>query len=98
MVASLRRIIFGFTLAGGLPCGQGIDSPQIGQAQAYCDPNYAPVAAGCVPGDRDYDCPELHNMGIGDVPVIGTAWQWLDGYYDYGRGEWVSLSDGLGCE
>jgi hypothetical protein len=51
-----------------------------------------------VPGDRDYDCPELHARGIGDIPVVGTDWQRLDGYFDYERGYWVSYPDGVGCE
>jgi hypothetical protein len=67
-------------------------------AQTWCDPNYGPTPAGCVPGDRDHDCPELHSWGIGDIPVIGDDWQRLDGYYDYWRGEWVSYPDGIACE
>ena len=55
------------------PCAGARSSPVA--AQTYCDPNYG----GCVPGDRDYDCWELHDMGIGDIPVIGTDWQRLDG-------------------
>jgi hypothetical protein len=67
-------------------------------AQAYCDPNYGMTPGGCVPGDRDYDCPELHNMGIGDIPVVGSDWQRLDGYYNFDLGYWESYPDGLGCE
>jgi hypothetical protein len=67
-------------------------------AQVYCDPNYGATSGGCVPGDRDYDCWELHNMGIGDIPVIGSDWQRLDGYYNYYEGYWESYPDGLGCE
>ena len=67
-------------------------------ARTYCDPNYDATSAGCVPGDRDYDCPELHAMGIGDIPVIGSDWQRLDGYQDLSTGEWLSYPDGLGCE
>jgi hypothetical protein len=68
-------------------------------AQTYCDANYGLTATGqCVPGDRDYDCPELHAMGIGDIPVIGSDWQRLDGYYNYNLGYWESYPDGLGCE
>jgi hypothetical protein len=67
-------------------------------AQAACDPNYAPTPGGCVYGDRDYDCPELHARGIGDIPVIGTDWQRLDGYFDYDTGQWRSWPDGVGCE
>ncbi len=63
-----------------------------------CDPNYASTSAGCVPGDRDYDCPELHAMGLGDIPVVGTDWQHLDGYYNYNGSYWESYPDGLACE
>ena len=73
------------------------DSPTT--AQGYCDPNYGVTSTGqCVPGNRDYDCPELHAMGIGDIPVIGFDWQRLDGYQDFSTGEWLSYPDGLGCE
>ena len=65
------------------------------RAQTWCDPNYASTVAGCVPGDRDYDCWELQNMGIGDIPVVGTDWQNLDGPYD---GSNPYEPDGLGCE
>jgi hypothetical protein len=51
-----------------------------------------------VPGDRDYDCWELHALGIGDIPVIGSDWQRLDGYYNFEYGYWESYPDGLGCE
>jgi hypothetical protein len=67
-------------------------------AAQSCDPNYGATSAGCVPGDRDYDCPELHSMGIGDIPVIGSDWQRLDGFYNYYGGYWESYPDGLGCE
>ena len=67
-------------------------------AQNSCDPNYGWTSGGCVPGYRDFDCGELHAMGIGDIPVIGYDWQRLDGYYDYYYGYWVAYPDGLGCE
>jgi hypothetical protein len=68
-------------------------------AQVICDPNYGATSTGqCVPGDRDYDCPELKARGIGDIPVIGDDWQRLDGYQDFSTGEWLSYPDGLGCE
>jgi hypothetical protein len=68
-------------------------------AQTSCDPNYGRTSTGqCVLGDRDYDCPELHVMGIGDIPVIGSDWQRLDGYLDFATGQWISYPDGLGCE
>lgn len=67
-------------------------------AQVYCDPNYGWTAGGCVPGDRDYDCWELKAMGIGDIPVIGSDWMRLDGYYNYQYGYWEAWPDGLGCE
>jgi hypothetical protein len=64
-----------------------------------CDANYGEaLSGGCVPADRDYDCGELHALGIGDIPVIGDDWMRLDGYQDYATGEWVYLPDGLGCE
>ena len=58
-------------------------------AGAYpCDENYGPPASGgCVPADRDYDCRELHEMGIGDIPVIGADWMRLDGYQDFNTGQ-----------
>ena len=68
------------------------------EAQYSCDPNYGWTPGGCVPGNRDYDCWELHAMGIGDIPVIGYDWQRLDGNYDYYGGYWTALPDGLGCE
>jgi len=37
-------------------------------------------------------------MGIGDIPVIGSDWERLDGYQDFSTGEWLSYPDGLGCE
>jgi hypothetical protein len=68
------------------------------KAQTACDPNYGMTAGGCVPGDRDYDCPELKAMGIGDIPVIGSDWQRLDGYFNYATGQWIAYPDGVGCE
>src|SRR4051794_37401919 len=97
MNAAVRRValslIFGTALFGGAALAA---SPAV-HAQS-CDPNYGPTPGGCVPGDRDYDCPELHAMGIGDVPVLGTDWQHLDGYYNYTTGVWETYPDGLGCE
>jgi hypothetical protein len=97
MIARTRvlRVIGGCSVALALSTGAGTNRVA---AQTYCDPNYATTYAGCVPGDRDYDCPELHAMGIGDIPVVGSDWQRLDGYYDYYQGYWVSYPDGLGCE
>lgn len=66
----------------------------VGDRPASCDPNYG----GCVPGDRDYDCRELHAMGIGNIPVLGTDWQRLDGYLDFATGVWTASPNGLGCE
>ncbi len=37
-------------------------------------------------------------MGIGDIPVVGTDWQRLDGSLDFATGRWVHPPDGLGCE
>jgi hypothetical protein len=37
-------------------------------------------------------------VGIGDIPVIGSDWQRLDGYQDFSTGEWLSYPGGLGCE
>jgi hypothetical protein len=48
-----------------------------------CDPNYSP----CIPGNRDYDCPELRALGLAPVIVIGADWQRLD-----------RDRDGYGCE
>jgi hypothetical protein len=90
-----RRFVLACVFGGGLFVGGLAAIPAVAQS---CDPNYAPVAAGCVPADRDYDCPELKDRGIGDIPVIGTDWQRLDGYYDYNSGQWVAYPDGLGCE
>lgn len=59
-------------------------------AQAFCDPSYGETTNGCVPGDRDYDCPELWEQGIGDIPVLGSDWMRLDGYQDFASGEWIS--------
>jgi hypothetical protein len=84
-------------LVGGL-FAAAVAAPPHALAQ-YCDPNYGLTATGqCVAGDRDYDCPELHAMGIGDIPVIGYDWQRLDGYQDFSTGEWLSYPDGVGCE
>ena len=86
-------------VCGGMSAIGGLGASEVPTgAQAHCDPNYAPTAAGYVPGDRDYDCPELHAMGLGDIPVIGNDWQRLDGYYDYNMGVWESYADGLACE
>ena len=69
-----------------------------------CDPNYGAThdangyAAACVPGDRDYDCPELHDMGIGDIDVTGSDWQRLDGRFDFQSQTWDVPPDGVGCE
>src|SRR5215217_5177810 len=91
----IRRLALGLLLGGALFAGNASPTPVAAQG---CDPNYAPTSAGCVPGDRDYDCGELHAMGIGDIPVIGNDWQRLDGYLDFTTGQWVSYPDGLGCE
>ena len=85
----------GITVGLAFTLGSG-SSPTT--AQVHCDLNYGTTDAGCVPGDRDYDCPELHAMGIGDIPVIDYDWQRLDGYQDFRTGEWLSYPDGLGCE
>jgi hypothetical protein len=98
MTTPMGRIAISFALAAIPFSGAGLVSPAAVRAQPGCDPNYAPVNGRCVPGDRDYDCPELHAMGLGDIPVIGTDWQHLDGYYDYQNGYWVVPPDGLGCE
>jgi hypothetical protein len=86
-------VLCGIAVTCALNAGVGTARAQVG-----CDGNYAPTYAGCVPGDRDYDCWELHSMGLGDIPVIGYDWQRLDGYLDYDTGEWLSYPDGLGCE
>jgi hypothetical protein len=93
MTYTARRLV---AIGGTLLCSTLL-LPLHATAQS-CDPNYAPTAAGCVPADRDYDCGELHARGIGDIPVIGTDWQRLDGYYNYELGYWESYPDGLGCE
>jgi hypothetical protein len=69
-------------------------------AAAYpCDVNYGSTASGgCVPADRDYDCSELHEMGIGDIPIIGTDWMHLDGYQDFATEQWIASPDDIGCE
>jgi hypothetical protein len=66
--------------------------------QAGCDTNYGRTSGSCVPNDRDYDCAELHALGIGDVEVVGEDWQRLDGWQDFSTGEWIAIPDGLGCE
>jgi hypothetical protein len=92
---ALRRLALGLLLGSALFVGGASPAPVAAQG---CDSNYAPTPAGCVLGDRDYDCSELHAMGIGDIPVIGNDWQRLDGYLDFATGQWVSYPDGLGCE
>jgi hypothetical protein len=53
-----------------------------------CDWNYATTRAGCVPAEQgDYDCPDLHAMGLWDIRVIGEDWMLLD-----------EDGDGVGCE
>jgi hypothetical protein len=91
----VRRLALGLLLGSALLAGGVSPAPVSAQS---CDPNYAPTPAGCVRGDRDYDCGELHALGIGDIPVIGSDWQRLDGYLDFATGQWVSYPDGLGCE
>jgi hypothetical protein len=70
---STRRavsILAGLTVGLAFTFGSG-SSPTT--AQGCCDSNYGLTSTGqCVYGDRDYDCPELHAMGIGDIPVIGS--------------------------
>ncbi|MGI9253122.1 MAG: hypothetical protein ACR2J8_05205 [Thermomicrobiales bacterium] len=88
--------VAGIALAGALIALTG--QTQKVDAQYACDPSYGWTAGGCVPGYRDFDCWELHAMGIGDIPVIGYDWQRLDGFYDVQYGYWVSYPDGLGCE
>jgi hypothetical protein len=95
MPVPVRRLTLGLLLVGALLAGGTSAAPVAAQS---CDPNYGATSAGCVPGDRDYDCPELHSMGIGDIPVIGSDWQRLDGFYNYYGGYWESYPDGLGCE
>jgi hypothetical protein len=90
-----RRLIVACILGGSL---LGLNAETAPASAQYCDPNYGMTPGGCVPGDRDYDCPELKAMGIGDIPVIGTDWQRLDGNYDYNTGQWLSYPDGIGCE
>src|SRR5688500_10304847 len=90
-LATLAGITFGLAVTLG-------SATSATTAQNYCDPNYGATSAGCVPGDRDYDCPELRAMGIGDIPVVGSDWQRLDGYFNYSLGYWESYPDGLGCE
>src|SRR5215204_4582607 len=91
----VRRLALGLLLGSAFLLGGAL--PATVSAQS-CDPNYGATYAGCVPGDRDYDCWELHAMGIGDIPVVGYDWQRLDGYYNYYEGYWESYPDGLGCE
>src|SRR5829696_832367 len=95
MAMPVRPLALGLLLGSALFVGGVSPAPVAAQG---CDPNYAPTPAGCVPGDRDYDCPELHAMEIGDIPVIGSDWQRLDGYLDFATGQWLSYPDGLGCE
>jgi hypothetical protein len=96
MPVPVRRLALGVLLLGGL-AGAVVGSTPVARAQA-CDSNYGMTPGGCVPGDRDYDCAELHARGIGDIPVIGTDWQRLDSYYNYELGYWESSPNGLGCE
>jgi hypothetical protein len=58
-------------------------------APAYgCDWNYSTTKAGCVPDQPgDYDCPDLHAMGLWEIRVLGDDWMLLD-----------EDEDGLGCE
>jgi hypothetical protein len=95
MPVPVRRLALGLVLGGTLLVGGALPATVAAQS---CDPNYGATYAGCVPEDRDYDCPELHAMGLGDIPVIGSDWQRLDGYLDFATGQWVSYPDGLGCE
>ena len=95
MAYEARRLVVGGLLGGGMLLAGIASQPAMAQS---CDTNYAPTPAGCVPGDRDYDCWELHARGIGDIVVVGTDWQRLDGYYNYEGGYWESYPDGLGCE
>jgi hypothetical protein len=53
-----------------------------------CDVNYGNArSGGCVPDNRDYDCPELRSWGIVNIPVTGNDWMLLDDNHD-----------GMGCE
>lgn len=90
-----RRLVVTCILSGSL-LGVGAVAQQA--SAQYCDPNYGMTPGGCVPDDRDYDCPELKAVGIGDIPVLGNDWQRLDGYIDYNTGQWISYPDGVGCE
>jgi hypothetical protein len=90
-----RRFVVACVVGSGMLAGGITALPAAAQS---CDPNYGPTAGGCVLGDPDYDCSELKAMGIGDIPVIGSDWQRLDGYIDYETGQWESYPDGLGCE
>src|SRR5215217_3180746 len=91
VLATLAAIAVGLAFAVG-------GAPSATSAQGSCGPNYGATDGGCIPEDRDYDCPELWEMGIGDIPVIGNDWMRLDGYQDFETGEWISAPDGLGCE
>ena len=95
MPVPVRRLALGLFLGGAFLVGGVLPATVTAQS---CDPNYGATYAGCVLGDRDYDCWELHAMGIGDIPVIGYDWQRLDGYLDFATGQWISYPDGLGCE
>jgi hypothetical protein len=53
-----------------------------------CEWNYATKRTGCVPDEQgDFDCPDLHAMGLSDIRVIGDDWMLLD-----------EDGDGFGCE
>jgi hypothetical protein len=95
MPVPVHRLTLSLLLASAALVGTTSPAPVAAQS---CDPNYGITAGGCVPGDRDYDCGELHARSIGDIPVIGSDWQRLDGYFDHDRDIWLSYPDGLGCE
>jgi hypothetical protein len=97
MVSKLDALRLASGIVIGLVTLAGAENTFV-EAQLLCDQNYVPTPNGCVLSDRDYDCPELHLMGIGDILVIGTDWQRLDGLFDYERGYWISYPDGVGCE
>lgn len=57
----------------------GETAQAVSYRDVYCDRNYGStrdasghIANVCVPADRDYDCSELHAMGIGDIEVVGS--------------------------
>jgi hypothetical protein len=53
-----------------------------------CDIHYGnALSGGCVPHNRDFDCPELRSWGIVNLPVIGEDWMLLEDNHD-----------GMGCE